>query len=131
MISKSKTFIHRWSDILQSVEDRPVSQSATVGHNSKQYDESTLAKLPDPAKQYWVKGKQYNHIRLTPREYQTFYWINEGLTTANIAKIIGLSARTVEFYVRLLRGKFNCRNKRELRQLIAKYQLRIIEKQKP
>jgi DNA-binding CsgD family transcriptional regulator len=59
-----------------------------------------------------------DQIELTYREAETLYFIASRHTVPETAILMGLSTRTVEFYVVNLRAKFRCRSKLELIQLI-------------
>lgn len=55
-----------------------------------------------------------NTLGLTKRQSECLYHLVRGLTAKQIAKVLGLSNRTVEFYLENLKEKFNCSNKSDL-----------------
>lgn len=59
-------------------------------------------------------------IYLTPREYDCLRVLREGKTIKEIARDMGLSPRTVEFYLKNLKVKFGCKSKTELLALVAR-----------
>lgn len=59
-------------------------------------------------------GREYPDIYLTKREAECMFWIVQECTIAETALKMGLSARTVEFYVKNMKLKLQCKNKRKL-----------------
>jgi len=51
---------------------------------------------------------------LTPRESEVLFYVIRGKTANCIAKILGLSHRTIEMYVDSIKEKFSCRTKEQL-----------------
>lgn len=65
-----------------------------------------------------VSGSQtFDQVQLTQRERDVIYWVSEGKTTGEIGLIMGLTKRTVKFYLSRLFGKFDVSRRA---QLIAK-----------
>jgi DNA-binding CsgD family transcriptional regulator len=62
-------------------------------------------------------------VLITLREKETLQWIVNGLTVPQAAKKMNLSPRTVEFYVKTLRYKFQCMSKRLLIQYILEHDI--------
>jgi len=57
-------------------------------------------------------------IYFTAREAQTMYLLLDGSTMQAVGERLGLSARTVEFYVKNMRVKLGLRTKRDLVALV-------------
>lgn len=55
-----------------------------------------------------------NPHALTKRELQCLFYVIRGYQTRGIAELLGLSKRTVEFYIDNIKAKFNAGNKSEL-----------------
>ena len=54
------------------------------------------------------------HIELTNRQADCLYYLALGMTNKMIAKKLGLSPRTIEIHMDILKEKLNCNNKAEL-----------------
>jgi DNA-binding CsgD family transcriptional regulator len=59
-------------------------------------------------------GKSYPTIYFTEREAQTIFYFLYGRSAMEVADILSLSRRTIEFYVRNMKTKLDCRRKSEL-----------------
>ena len=67
------------------------------------------------------KTKRPNRINfdnsyLTPRENDCIQQLLQGKKYQEIGDSLGLSKRTVEFYMKNIMKKFNCRNKKAVKQ---------------
>lgn len=58
-------------------------------------------------KRYYL-GEAFNHVYLTAREMEFIRWMAQGKTAWEIAKIMGISARTVEAHSENIKRKLNC-----------------------
>ena len=63
---------------------------------------------------YLYHAKTDSNTILAPREVECIIHILRGKTSKQIAKMLELSHRTVEFYVGRLKTKLHCRTKSEL-----------------
>lgn len=70
------------------------------------------------SKRYYLEGA-FKNIYLTERERQVASMLSD-CTYAQIADKFGISVRTVEVYVRNMRIKLNCQNKKALIALLAR-----------
>jgi len=57
---------------------------------------------------------QHTSVCLTARESQCALYLLKGKTYADIAELLGLSPRTIEFYVNNMKMKLHCKSKSEL-----------------
>jgi len=78
----------------------------SINRNNQQLPRKTLRK--------YFLGEKYPGIYLTEREAQTIGYFLRGKTTVEVAAILKLSRRTVEFYLKNMKIKLNCRLKSEL-----------------
>jgi len=64
-----------------------------------------------------LEGK-YNNIYFTRREAECVVWLLRGKKISDIATILNISSRTVEYYLENIKAKVGCRTKFELIDLI-------------
>ena len=74
---------------------------------------STTKKEKRDLREYYL-GENYPNVHITKREAESLFWLVQGLTIIQTAYQLGLSSRTVEFYVKNLKLKLNCDNKKQL-----------------
>jgi DNA-binding CsgD family transcriptional regulator len=63
-------------------------------------------------------GEDYPGATLTPREAQCMVHLLQGKTQAKVAEAMGLSRRTIEFYVRNMKLKLGCETQPELIEFV-------------
>ena len=68
--------------------------------------ESNLNDIVSP----FVRGLSNKYLSLTPTEIQTANLVRQGKTSKEIAKIVNLSARTIEFHRDNIRKKMGIKN---------------------
>ena len=75
---------------------------------------------PDDAKttefKFYLTEEQPQY--LTRREAQCMYLIMQGLIHQDIAQLLQLSIRTIEFYLRNIRVRLGCRTRKDLLQVL-------------
>lgn len=49
-----------------------------------------------------------NNIALSPREEESLYYLMQGMTAKEVGKQLGLSYRTIEYYITSIKDKFRC-----------------------
>lgn len=59
-------------------------------------------------------GEKQNHIYFTRREAECMVELLKGKTNAEIARVLNLSPRTVEFYLKNMKCKLKCRTRTSL-----------------
>ena len=84
---------------------------------------------PDEVKtlQYFL-GKEMDDVYLTKQEYACMKGWSDGLTIKEIASNLGLSHRTVEYYLDKVKKKLKCKRKKDLIRKFSK--IKVIEKTK-
>lgn len=110
-----------WDLILKEVLNKN-TPSATYDFTPRRDDTSggkrSKGKRKNSAKKRVIKsypiGEPYPGLFFTQREAQSIFLILRGKTVAKTAIVLGLSVRTVEFYVKKMKNKLNCRTKSEL-----------------
>lgn len=75
---------------------------------------------PTLVKDRFILSEPLAGIALTRREIQVLYFICRGYTNKEVADLIGLSARTAEYYINNMRKKTLTTSKLHLIQLICK-----------
>ena len=63
---------------------------------------------------YLYNSKTNSNTPLAPREVECIIYILRGKTSKQIAKVLALSHRTIEFYIGRLKTKLHCHTKSEL-----------------
>lgn len=71
------------------------------------------SKKPSRRRNYFL-DHPFEDVYLTPREAQTMFWIVQDYTLTATAEKMSLSSRTVEFYVKNMKAKLRCANKKEM-----------------
>lgn len=64
--------------------------------------------------QPFVIGKKSNEIALPKRQEEVLFYLIRGKSAKSIAQAMGISFRTVEYYITILKDKFKCNSKNEL-----------------
>jgi len=63
---------------------------------------------------YLGKKSNTNTIVLPRRQEEVLFYLIRGKSAKSIARLMGISFRTVEYYITILKDKFNCATKNEL-----------------
>ena len=114
-----------WNAVLQEVLNKHNASYPFLYTNVKDYIKPTeqdkspeeKAKRKERLKSYYL-GKHYGDLYLTRREAECMVQLMRGKTVPQTAKLLQLSSRTVEFYVKNIKIKLKCRTKSELLQKI-------------
>ena len=116
---------HRWNDVLQAVlgkKNDPLRfqrvfiggiQTASTETRSPAKKKPAYAKRDRPLKTYPL-GVSFPNVSFTRREAECMVLLLRGYTNTEVAACLGLSARTVEFYVKNMRHKTDCASKAHL-----------------
>ena len=135
MVLKKKGLPDLWGDVIRSLQKGRIQATQSIREVSslmpvKSKKHRVKQRYYPQSKRYFVDNNGYRHIYLTPREKQTFELLRFNFTVVEMAQHLRLSPRTVEFYVRMMRGKFNCKSKRDLVRLITSKNLKTLEENK-
>ena len=121
--------MHYWNSILDEVLHKDETAQAFLYTN-----QGRLADVLD-AEDTLIHGKELRDLRtyhlgdyfpniyLTKREAETMFWVVQDFTNAQAASEMNLSSRTVEFYVKNLKLKLQCKTKKELIEKILQTDL--------
>lgn len=114
-----------WDKVLEEVLNKDSAQQSfaftnLADFNSKkknQDDESK--KLANKAQRgktlkIYRLGEKFGTVYFTRREAECMVWLLKGKTISRVAMELGLSPRTVEFYLKNMKVKLGCRTKFEL-----------------
>ena len=115
--------MYYWNSILDEVLHKDESAQAFLYTNNGRMNDlddfSVEEDFPVDLKEsrdlrtYYL-GDNYPDVYFTKREAETLFWIIQGLTIAQAARKMQLSARTAEFYVKKMKFKLSCTSKKEL-----------------
>ena len=122
-----------WHHILQEVLTRHEPLNRFLYTNLGEYQvnhvivQSYVKKnkkgVKKPVKLYSL-GEGYEGVALTRREAECMLLLLEGKTMPEAAELLALSHRTVEYYVKKVKAKLNCRTKDELIETVMASQFR-------
>ena len=94
-------FVRESEHGVSQVEKKIVKESSVLDDFSQKFPYQKQFKI-DP---------EYGKAYLTRREAQSVYYLLEGRTMRESAQLMGLSVRTVEYYLTHVKRKFACRRK--------------------
>ncbi|PIZ04719.1 MAG: hypothetical protein COY58_02930 [Gammaproteobacteria bacterium CG_4_10_14_0_8_um_filter_38_16] len=122
--------MHYWNAVLDEVLHKDEDVHAFFFTNRGRLDEllaipaSPPIKTSNPyKKRTYYLGDRFPSVYLTRREAEAMFWIIQDYTFARAAHKMNLSPRTVEFYVKNLKLKLQCRTKKELVEKIIQTDL--------
>lgn len=106
-----------WADIIHAVENpKPQISKTPKVKNNKDY--STKIN-----KKFYVLGESNPNIYFTQREVDCMKLLMRGNTINGTALKLGLSHRTIEFYVKNMKMKLRCTSKAELIEKVTQTEL--------
>ena len=115
--------MHYWNSVLNEVLLKSDSRAfllsdenfSTAGNGffPDEFDDFETPKETRDLRMYYL-GDKFPAVYLTKREAESMFWLMQSNTIAEAAAKMELSARTVEFYVKNLKLKLNCKNKKML-----------------
>lgn len=102
-----------WDAVLKEVLNKHSSSHKFSFTNIKTTDVIKIKKnRRNPQK--FPLGEKYKNVYFTSREAEVMLGLLQGKTLFAVALSLGLSPRTIEFYVKNMKSKVNCRTKSEL-----------------
>ena len=112
---QQKVMKYLWEDVVHSVTHKNVNRVEIVRQRLAlaQQGPPLQDKRRRGARRVWIAEKN-KYIYFTKRELETLKWLMRQCTVKQAARHMGLSHRTVEFYVKNVRSKLDCKNKHRL-----------------
>jgi DNA-binding CsgD family transcriptional regulator len=110
--------MEHWSAILDEVVNKKRASWGIedVAREGKKTHKPMASKVP---RKHFKIGPQFGESYFTFREAQCMAQLMRGKTIKATALFLGLSPRTVEYYLKNMKSKLKCRTKSELMQLIS------------
>lgn len=78
---------------------------------------------PEDLPNKYYLGESFPGMYLTQREHDCLLALLRGRTVRQVAAYLDLSPRTVEYYVKNMKGKLNCHSRSELLELALRTEL--------
>jgi len=109
-----------WNTVVREVENRENPQFpfmfTTVGDPTLEIvrEEEERARRAEQNSQMYYFDPPYQSVHFTRREAQCMVHFLQGKTVVDTAKELRLSPRTVEYYVKNMRQKMQCKTKQDL-----------------
>lgn len=109
-----------WEDVLKEVLNKGSKHLLTnLGEENEEKPRSRRRSgKTRRRKRMYRLGEKFKHIHFSKREAECMVHLLKGKSVRGVAKLLGLSPRTVEFYVVNMKNKVNCRTKFELVDLV-------------
>jgi DNA-binding CsgD family transcriptional regulator len=106
--------MHFWHSLLTDVTRKEIKARNTTATQLPQVVCKSIASKEARDLRMYYLGDQYPNVYLTKREAECMFWLVQDNTINATAIKMNLSARTVEFYVKKMKLKLLCVNKKQL-----------------
>ena len=104
-----------WNDVIVSSKKGANENIYILNENITYKKKSEKLQIGRSKRRFqYTVGEQYPGVYFTQREAECLYYLGRGLTIVSTAKMLGLSPRTVEFYVKNMKVKVKLRTKSQL-----------------
>ena len=113
--NKKEIAMEHWSRMLNQTDKNRLDEKDNV----KQSFDEPCREVRLPKRHYIIDSKKFPGVYFTYRETQCMTELMRGKTIKSTGETLGLSPRTVEYYLKNMKSKLKCRTKSELMQLIA------------
>ena len=110
-----------WKAIIQEIVNKekltlPIRLTNTAACDT---DENESLKPIKVIRRYYLE-KPYNHVYFTFQEARCLLYCRENPRYKAISQALNISERTVEFYLKNMRGKVQCKTKKDLLKISEK-----------
>lgn len=116
-----------WNIVLNEVLQKNDERSFFYTNRGRLEDSFSITPLiyldKRPDRRIYYLNDPFENKYLTFREAQTLFWLIQDYTLAAAAHKMGLSSRTVEFYVKNMKMKLHCATKKEMVEKILQTNL--------
>jgi len=96
-------------DLTQTSADLFGWASPDYGKGKREKDNKIISSMNKFA--IYIMNREHSPLPLTPRQEACVFLLIRGKTLKEIAYILGISVRTVESYIELIKHKLDCNNK--------------------
>ena len=105
-----------WYDVIEQSKHEPDENIYVLNESKQRAKEVKLdvKKTHALVKRNYYVGARYPDLYFTQREAECLFYLMRGLTIVATAKMLDLSPRTVEFYVKNMKIKIGVRTKNKL-----------------
>lgn len=114
----------QWGDILKAIREKrndPDSfQRVLINEPQQEKIKKYYKSTPLKTSSFRLDVQSVCGVYLTPREAQCMALMLQGATNVEVARKLGLSSRTVEFYIKNMRERLDCYSKAHLIRRIRK-----------
>lgn len=115
--------VHLWKDVSEAIlnKDKNPKQYRRVFIGSIDREHVSTIRYqnnPRETKNYSL-GEPFDNTYFTKREAECMVLILHGHTNIQVARLLNLSSRTIEFYIKNMRHKTGCLSKAHLMNCIA------------
>ncbi len=121
---KEGIIAHLWKDVISGVvkkDSKPSPHPQSSRLFPPEFINPKAEKFRSPGKdQFYLLGEGYEDVYLTWKEIIALWYLMHEAKIASVAEQIGVSDRTVEYYVKNLRSKMRCATRKELIKLISR-----------
>lgn len=112
--------LHKKAGDVSSFKFTDIGRSLLRDRTRKQRNAKRYQKKSQQAQSTYFLGDSYEGVYFTQREAECVYHMLQGKSIPQTARDLGLSPRTIEFYVKNMRLKVGAPNKKALIEKIRK-----------
>ena len=103
-----------WDMVLDEVLNKRSTRRFTNDTKEKGSEQTKRRRL-----RMYILGPKFKDIYFSRREAECMAHLLRGKSAGGVAKILNLSPRTIEFYIKNMKNKLDCQSKFELIDLVG------------